>query len=262
MLEFLRIPDNFAIMTGQATKNKAVKCGQKITRAQGHQMLAEHVNAVVGSSAKRWSTQDKKSRYDSYVASYRRALTWCGPSKKIFTIEGKLEDIFPYYNEMNALYCTESAKTFALLLLTLFDFDIAIIKKYVLELHSPFYDSNAGGSNDGNHDDDDTSLAGASNDPDNPNDPENDEYWVANDIEDPGQAMDAPKTPLIEAHGAKATSRGATPVIAGQFPVSEKRLTPRKDFAAVYMDAQSQMAQFECEKFECMKANRAVSHPR
>ncbi|ETV67333.1 hypothetical protein H257_16418 [Aphanomyces astaci] len=122
MLEFLRIPDNFAIMTGQATKNKAVKCGQKITRAQGHQMLAEHVKAVVG----------------------------------------------------------------------------------------------------------------ASNDPDNPNDPENDEYWVANDIEDPGQAMDAPKTPLIEAHGAKATSRGATPVIARQFPVSEKRLTPRKDFAAVY----------------------------
>ncbi|RLO12440.1 hypothetical protein DYB28_009714 [Aphanomyces astaci] len=168
MLEFLRIPDNFAIMTGQATKNKTVKCGQKITRAQGHQMLAEHVNAI---------------------------------------------------------------------------------------LHSPLYDSNAGGSNDGNHDDDGTSLAGASNDPDNPNDPENDEYWVANDIEDPGQAMDAPKTPLIEAHGAKATSRGATPVIAGQFPVSEKRLTPRKDFAAVYMDAQSQMAQFECEKFEYMKAN-------
>ncbi|RHZ17055.1 hypothetical protein DYB37_005236 [Aphanomyces astaci] len=41
--------------------------------------------------------------------------------------------------------------------------------------------------------------------------------------------------------------------IPRQFPAPEKRLTPRKDFSSVYMDAQSQVTQLEREKFEYMK---------
>ncbi|KAF0711391.1 hypothetical protein AaE_012226 [Aphanomyces astaci] len=115
MLEFLRIPENFALLTGQATKGKPMKGGQKLTRSHGLARLAEYVNAVVP-AVRPWTTQDAKSRYDAYVASYRRALRWSGPSKsgrgltdkdfkkKIYTIESKLESICPFYNEMNALF--------------------------------------------------------------------------------------------------------------------------------------------------------------
>ncbi|ETV97428.1 hypothetical protein H310_09758 [Aphanomyces invadans] len=116
MLEFLRIPDNFALMTGQATKGKSVKGGQRLTKAHGHALMAEYVNMIVRDSTRTWTTQDAKSRYDAYVSSYKKALRWCGPNKsgrgltqkdykrKIFTIESKLESICPYYDDMNALF--------------------------------------------------------------------------------------------------------------------------------------------------------------
>ncbi|RHZ30562.1 hypothetical protein DYB26_005972 [Aphanomyces astaci] len=46
MLAFLRIPENFALLTGQANKGKTMKGGQKLTRAHGLQRLAEYVNEV------------------------------------------------------------------------------------------------------------------------------------------------------------------------------------------------------------------------
>ncbi|ETV97429.1 hypothetical protein, variant 2 [Aphanomyces invadans] len=81
MLEFLRIPDNFALMTGQATKGKSVKGGQRLTKAHGHALMAEYVNMIVRDSTRTWTTQDAKSRYDAYVSSYKKALRWCGPNK-------------------------------------------------------------------------------------------------------------------------------------------------------------------------------------
>ncbi|ETV63728.1 hypothetical protein H257_19339, partial [Aphanomyces astaci] len=41
MLAFLRIQENFALLTGQATKGKTKKGGQKLTRAYGLQRLAD-----------------------------------------------------------------------------------------------------------------------------------------------------------------------------------------------------------------------------
>ncbi|ETV82191.1 hypothetical protein H257_04902 [Aphanomyces astaci] len=76
MLEFLRVPSKFALMTGQATKGKAMKGGQKLTKANGCRMLAEFVNRAAGISDRTWTTQDAKSRYEACVASYRRALKW------------------------------------------------------------------------------------------------------------------------------------------------------------------------------------------
>ncbi|RHY79797.1 hypothetical protein DYB26_012819 [Aphanomyces astaci] len=60
MLEFLRIPENFALLTGQATKGKPMKGGQKLTRSHGLARLVEYVNAVVP-AVRPWTTKDAKS---------------------------------------------------------------------------------------------------------------------------------------------------------------------------------------------------------
>ncbi|RHZ18194.1 hypothetical protein DYB26_012462, partial [Aphanomyces astaci] len=73
MLEFLRVPEHFALMTGQATKGKAMKGGQRLTKAHGHSLMAQYVNKIVVDG-------------------------------KIFTVESKLDSICPYYNDMNALF--------------------------------------------------------------------------------------------------------------------------------------------------------------
>ena len=65
MLEFLRVPENFAIMTGQATKGKTVRGGQKITRGQGYAMLAKFVNNASKDHERVWNTQDARSRYQT-----------------------------------------------------------------------------------------------------------------------------------------------------------------------------------------------------
>ncbi|ETV79236.1 hypothetical protein H257_07303 [Aphanomyces astaci] len=44
MLEFLRIPENFALLTGQATKGKPMKGGQKLTRSHG---LIRRVRGII-----------------------------------------------------------------------------------------------------------------------------------------------------------------------------------------------------------------------
>ncbi|ETV89915.1 hypothetical protein H310_15244, partial [Aphanomyces invadans] len=105
MLEFLRIPDNFALMTGQASKGKSMKGGQRITKAHGHAQMADYVNMVVRDSTRTWTTKDAKFRASLVRPNNSgRDLTQKDYKRKIFTIESKLESICPYYNDMNALF--------------------------------------------------------------------------------------------------------------------------------------------------------------
>ncbi|RHZ26348.1 hypothetical protein DYB31_011710, partial [Aphanomyces astaci] len=60
MLEFLRVPEHFALMTGQATKGKAMKGGQRLTKAHGHSLMAQYVNKIVVDGSRAWSAQDAK----------------------------------------------------------------------------------------------------------------------------------------------------------------------------------------------------------
>ncbi|ETV67006.1 hypothetical protein H257_16697 [Aphanomyces astaci] len=77
MLEFLRILKNFALLTGQATKGKPMKRGEKLTRSHGLARLAEYVNAVV-LAVRPWNTQNAKSRYISiYGAGRARVVMAC-----------------------------------------------------------------------------------------------------------------------------------------------------------------------------------------
>ncbi|RHZ04205.1 hypothetical protein DYB26_014297 [Aphanomyces astaci] len=90
-------------------------------------------------------------------------------------------------------------------------------------------------------------------------DPDHDAYWAENDVEDPGRPTNTPDNPPrsigipAALPSLAAGNPKAKPTIPRQFPAPEKRLTPRKDFSSVYMDAQSQVRQLEREKFEYMK---------
>ncbi|RQM19582.1 hypothetical protein B5M09_013268 [Aphanomyces astaci] len=184
MLEFLRIPDNFNLLTGQATKD-------------------------------------------------------------IFTIESKLDAICPLQNEMDALL--GSAKTF----------DRRTFWKQVVtkeeSRHADYSSVDLGSDDeDANHDPHDAA-----------DDPDTETYWARNDADDPGRAPaddnDPGRAPAddddpghAQAQPSKSRSKAVLP---RKFPTAEKRLTPRKDFSAIYMDVQSQATQLEREKFEYMKAN-------
>ncbi|RHY98837.1 hypothetical protein DYB31_014913, partial [Aphanomyces astaci] len=94
----------------------------------------------------------------------------------------------------------------------------------------------------------------ANHDPhDAADDPDTETYWARNDADDPGRAPADDDDP---GHAqAQPSKRRSKPVLPRKFPTAEKRLTPRKDFSAIYMDVQSQATQLEREKFEYMKAN-------
>ncbi|RHY70092.1 hypothetical protein DYB34_011963 [Aphanomyces astaci] len=176
MLEFLRIPDNFNLLTGQATKD-------------------------------------------------------------IFTIESKLDAICPLYNEMDALFGERQNFRPSYILETSND------QVEEESRHADYSSVNLGS------DDED-----ANNDPhDDTDDPDTESYWARNDADDPGRAPADDNDP---GHAqAQPSKRRSKPVLPRKFPTAEKRLTPRKDFSAIYMDVQSQATQLEREKFEYMKAN-------
>ncbi|RHY09376.1 hypothetical protein DYB25_008732 [Aphanomyces astaci] len=176
MLEFLRIPDNFNLLTGQATKD-------------------------------------------------------------IFTIESKLDAICPLYNEMDALFGERQNFRPSYILETSND-------QVEEESRHADYSSVDLGSDDedANHDPHDAA-----------DDPDTETYWARNDADDPGRAPADDNDP---GHAqAQPSKRRSKPVLPRKFPTAEKRLTPRKDFSAIYMDVQSQATQLEREKFEYMKAN-------
>ncbi|RHY63463.1 hypothetical protein DYB34_006129 [Aphanomyces astaci] len=201
MLEFLRVPEHFALMTGQATKGKVMKGGQRLTKAHGHSLMAQYVNKIVGDG-------------------------------KIFTVESKLDSICPYYNDMNALF--GERQNFR--------------PSYTLETNN-HVDGSQTLDNSFVADDSDDNDAKDGEQPGN--DPDSDEYWAQNDVEDPG------RTDADAAVGGKANKRPDVPRV---FPTPEKRLTPRKDFSSIYMDAQIQVNALEREKFEYQKECDRVIH--
>ncbi|KAF0701897.1 hypothetical protein AaE_016254 [Aphanomyces astaci] len=221
MLEFLRVPEHFALMTGQATRGKVMKGGQRLTKAHGHSLMAQYVNKIVGDGNRAWSAQDAKSRYDAYISMYRRALKWTGANssgrglteqdfkRKIFTVESKLDSICPYYNDMNALFgerqnfrpsYTLETNNHGRLHIFANTFNQTLDNSFVAD------DSDDNDAKDGEQPGDD---------------PDNDEYWAQNDVEDPG------RTDADAAVGGKANKRPDVPRV---FPTPEKRLTPWKNF--------------------------------
>ncbi|KAG9398568.1 hypothetical protein AC1031_014349 [Aphanomyces cochlioides] len=169
IVTFLRIPENFRIMTGSAAKDKFVQGGQKLTKGHGYQMLAEYVNEVIAGAT--WTPREAKSRYDSFKKAYQNAVQWQGANssdrgltqkdykKKIFTVQAKIERICPLFEEMDSLFGRRPNIRPPILMQT-------------SSLNDPNYENRS-------ISDDEESTK------DN-NDPSTDGYWQENDAEDPG----------------------------------------------------------------------------
>ncbi|KAH9161192.1 hypothetical protein LEN26_001536 [Aphanomyces euteiches] len=250
IINFLRVPEHFRIMTGSAAKGKAVQGGQKLTKVQGYQMIAEYVNKAVVDAA--WTAREAKSslrrlnRYDSFRKAYQNAVHWQGTNssgrgltqkdykKKIFTVEAKVESICPLFEEMDSLFGDRPNIRPPILL------DDEIEERSYTGVES-------------NEEEDD---------------PTKDAYWQEND--DPGvyhasnllnednteEELNEEENPRrgrktsSQNRGVKRASGMTTPLA---FSRAEKKLAQRKDFSTIYMEAQTQAGQLERDKFDYQK---------
>ncbi|KAH9112525.1 hypothetical protein AeMF1_013159 [Aphanomyces euteiches] len=218
IINFLRVPEHFRIMTGSAAKGKAVQGGQKLTKVQGYQMIAEYVNKAVVDAA--WTAREAKSslrrlnRYDSFRKAYQNAVHWQGTNssgrgltqkdykKKIFTVEAKVESICPLFEEMDSLFGDRPNIRPPILL------DDEIEERSYTGVES------------------------------------NEEEL--NKEENPRRGR---KT-SSQNRGVKRASGMTTPLA---FSRAEKKLAQRKDFSTIYMEAQTQAGQLERDKFDYQK---------
>ncbi|ETV70225.1 hypothetical protein, variant 1 [Aphanomyces astaci] len=188
-----------------------------------------------------WRSTSTKSFETLWALGQLRTL-----DPDIFTIESKLDAICPLQNEMDALFGERQNFRPSYILETSSDQEEE-------SRHADYSSVDLGSDDeDANHDPHDAA-----------DDPDTETYWARNDADDPGRAPaddnDPGRAPAddddpghAQAQPSKSRSKAVLP---RKFPTAEKRLTPRKDFSAIYMDVQSQATQLEREKFEYMKAN-------
>ena len=115
MLEWLDIPANFKLITGDASSAlKSVVAGTKLKKTDAYNELASHVNMKCGTN---WTKASAESRYRAYLKAYKetkRALAngnnekFClGPadiSKGIDTIQKKIDILCPYFDRMDTIF--------------------------------------------------------------------------------------------------------------------------------------------------------------
>ena len=106
------MPANFNLITGQATNTmKIVVAGIKLKKTNAFQEIADCVNLACSTN---WDRDIAKSRYESYLKSYKttKALI-CGEkfmigskdtAKGINTLKEKAESLCTYFDRMDLLY--------------------------------------------------------------------------------------------------------------------------------------------------------------
>jgi hypothetical protein len=76
ILQWLEIPANFALVTGDATKNMStVIAGAKLSKNAGYKMLSIFINQHLPTS--NWSQDNAGTRLKSYVALYKKNKDSC-----------------------------------------------------------------------------------------------------------------------------------------------------------------------------------------
>lgn len=110
IIQWLRNRDNFGLITGNAGQGSVV-AGVKRKKSDAYKSLASAVNRACNSD---WSLQRTKSRYESYYKQYKDAKrasmqTGFGCSSEdmnngIVTIEMKLNELCPFFPEMDGLF--------------------------------------------------------------------------------------------------------------------------------------------------------------
>ena len=115
IIEWLEIPANFNLITGQATKNmNGIVAGSKLKKTDAYRELADYVNEACGTN---WNQKIAKSRYESYLKTYKetkKALYDTGNEKfmigpkdikmGIDTLEKKRDKMCNYYDRMDLLF--------------------------------------------------------------------------------------------------------------------------------------------------------------
>ena len=111
IINWLQFKENFALITGSAAQGQKVVAGKKLKKSDAYKDLA----AFVTEGGKiPWDAKQAKSRYESYLAIYKKTKkaadgTGWGITEEdralgLKTIEDKLEHLCPYFNSLGDLF--------------------------------------------------------------------------------------------------------------------------------------------------------------
>ncbi|KAI9910942.1 hypothetical protein PsorP6_010501 [Peronosclerospora sorghi] len=112
MITWLENKANFALITGAAAQGQRLTSGQKLRKLGGCRSLTQYVNRKVYGTE--WDEKAGKSRYDSYLATYKKTrakskttgfgLTDADRRAYRHTIDAKLVFMCPFFNIMDNLF--------------------------------------------------------------------------------------------------------------------------------------------------------------
>lgn len=71
IIEWLEIPNNFAQIVGSAAKNLPCSSGNKIRRIDAYNSLGAY---LLKRCKTKWDVNTVRSRYESYIATYRKTV--------------------------------------------------------------------------------------------------------------------------------------------------------------------------------------------
>lgn len=71
IIEWLKVLENFKLITGSAAHNKAVVSGSKLKKSEAYKSLAEFISSK--SKPVVWDAKCAKNRYEGYVDKYKKA---------------------------------------------------------------------------------------------------------------------------------------------------------------------------------------------
>lgn len=111
IVDWLSKEYNYKWVTGSLAKSEKPTSGQDFSKVGAYKSMAEYVNKICKSD---WDMKTAKSRYESYLNVYKKALkdsqgTGYGVTEKdrekgITTVEAKLEKTCPLYSKMDGLF--------------------------------------------------------------------------------------------------------------------------------------------------------------
>ncbi|KAI9908580.1 hypothetical protein PsorP6_004063 [Peronosclerospora sorghi] len=112
MITWLENKAHFALITGAAAQVQLLTSGQNLRKLDGYRALAQYVNRKVPGTE--WYEKAGKSRYESYLATYKKTraksnttgfgLTYAYRRADRHTIDAKLDFMCPFFIRMDNLF--------------------------------------------------------------------------------------------------------------------------------------------------------------
>ncbi|KAI9917838.1 hypothetical protein PsorP6_012447 [Peronosclerospora sorghi] len=103
---------SFALIIGAAAQGQRLTSGQKLRKLDGYRALAQYVNRKVPGT--KWDKKAEKSRYESYMATYKKnraksnttgfGLTDPDRLADRHTIYANIDFMCPFFNRMDSLF--------------------------------------------------------------------------------------------------------------------------------------------------------------